>query len=137
MEPPDDLFGRAFGKLMGGPPIPKPSPIPTANGLVKGNGASSGIVRGSARVIRTLAEATQLQPGDILVAEATMPPWTPYFSIVAAIVTDTGGILCHAAVMAREMGIPAVVGTRVGTTKIRDGQMVEVDGGAGTVRVLG
>jgi phosphoenolpyruvate synthase/pyruvate phosphate dikinase len=87
-------------------------------------------------VIRTLAEASQLQRGDILVAEATMPPWTPYFSLVAAIVTDTGGILSHAAVVAREVGIPAVVGTRVGTTTIRDGQTVEVDGRVGVVRVL-
>jgi pyruvate,water dikinase len=127
MEPPADLFGRTFAKVMGGSPIPKAEATPTANHVIKGNGGSPGVVRGRARVIRTLAEANQLQRGDILVTEATMPPWMPYFSLVAAIVTDSGGILSHAAVVAREVGIPAVVGTRVGTATIRDGQMVEVD----------
>jgi phosphohistidine swiveling domain-containing protein len=137
MEPPEDLFSRTFGKVMGGSPIPKPSSTPTDNSVVRGSGGSPGVVRGRARVTRTLAEANQLQRGDILVTEATMPPWTPYFSLVAAIVTDTGGILSHAAVVAREVGIPAVVGTRVGTATIADSQMIEVDGGRGVVRILG
>jgi pyruvate,water dikinase len=137
LEPPDDPFSRSFSKVAGGSPMSRPSATAPANGIVKGNGAAPGVAKGRARVIRTLAEANQLQPGDILVTEATMPPWTPYFTLVAAIVTDTGGILCHAAVVAREVGIPAVVGTRMGTVIIPDGQLVEVDGSSGVVRLLG
>jgi pyruvate,water dikinase len=75
--------------------------------------------------------------GDVLVVRTTTAPWTPLFATVAAVVTDAGGVLCHAAVVAREYGIPAVVGTGRGTSAIRDGDRVEVDGDAGTVRVLG
>ncbi len=71
----------------------------------------------------------------MLVAPATLPPWTPLFATVAAVVTDAGGILSHCAVVAREYGIPAVVGTGSATTTIRDGQMVEVDGTRGVVRL--
>jgi pyruvate,water dikinase len=144
---PNDPFLRTFTKLLGASPIPTAAELlawlPPAQqasnreSVIAGQAASPGVVRGRARVIRTLAEANQLQQGDILVTEATMPPWTPYFSLVAAIVTDTGGILSHAAVVAREVGIPAVVGTRVATATITDGQVIEVDGGAGVVRVVG
>jgi pyruvate,water dikinase len=103
---------------------------------LQGIAASPGVVRGSARVVHSLAEAGKLQPGDVLVAEATMPPWTPLFTTAAAVVTDTGGVLSHCAVVAREYGIPAVVGTGRATTAFRDGQLLEVDGGAGVVRVL-
>ena len=72
----------------------------------------------------------------MLVAETTAPPWTPLFATAAAIVTDTGGILSHSAVVAREYGIPAVVGTGVATTMIRDGQTIEVDGYKGIVRLV-
>ena len=87
-------------------------------------------------MIRTLAEAIKLQPGDILVAETTAPPWTPLFATAAAVVTDTGGILSHCAVVAREYAIPAVVGVGIATDKIIDGQWLEVDGAAGIVRIL-
>ena len=76
-----------------------------------------------------------MQPGDVLVAPATLPPWTPLFATAAAVVTDAGGILSHCAVVAREYRIPAVVGTGTATTTIRDGQMVEVDGTRGVVRL--
>ena len=66
-----------------------------------------------------------------------MPAWTPLFATVAAVVTDVGGITSHCAVVAREYGIPTVVGTTVATSVIRDGQLLEVDGQAGTVRILG
>jgi len=78
-----------------------------------------------------------LRPGDILVAATTGPSWTPLFATVAAVVTDTGGALSHGAIVAREYGIPAVVGTGIATAVIRDGQMLEVDGGAGVVRITG
>ena len=78
----------------------------------------------------------RLAPGDVLVAETTSPPWTPLFASVAAVVTDTGGALSHCAVVAREYGIPAVVGVGRATTAIADGQLIEVDGDAGVVRVV-
>ena len=111
------------------------SPQPNPDSL-NGSPGASGRVRGPARVIRTLAEAHKLQPGDVLVAPATLPSWTPYFAIASAIVTNTGGMLCHAAVVAREYGIPSVVGTRTATELLRDGQLVEVDGDAGLVRII-
>jgi pyruvate,water dikinase len=86
--------------------------------------------------VRSLAEAGRLRPGDVLVAATTAPPWTPLFATAAAIVTDTGGVLSHCAVVAREYGLPAVVGTGAATASVEDGQLVEVDGDAGLVRLL-
>jgi pyruvate,water dikinase len=83
-----------------------------------------------------LAEAGKLQPGDVLVAASTEPPWTPLFATASAIVTDFGGVLSHSAVVAREYRIPAVVGTGNATRTFEDGQLLEVDGNAGIVRVV-
>jgi len=69
------------------------------------------------------------------VVETTAPPWTPLFATAAAVVSDTGGILSHCAIVAREFGLPAVVGTRIGTTVLRDGMTITVDGGRGVVRI--
>ena len=80
--------------------------------------------------------AEYARPGEVLVAEATAPPWTPLFATAAAVVTDVGGVLSHCAVVAREYQIPAVVGTGTATTTIRDGQLLEVDGDEGVVRIL-
>ena len=102
---------------------------------VKGIAASPGVYRGRARVILSLDEASSLENGDILVARALTPPWTPFFGIVGAIVTNSGGAISHGAVVAREFGIPAVVGTGNGTTFIRDGSIVTVDGTAGEVTI--
>jgi pyruvate,water dikinase len=87
-------------------------------------------------VLRSLTEAARLQPGDVLVAPATEPPWTPLFATAAAVVTDNGGVLSHTAVVAREFRIPAVVGTGRATSTFQDGQLIEVDGNAGIVRVI-
>jgi pyruvate,water dikinase len=103
--------------------------------VLKGNAGSPGKVRGPAKVVRSLSEAGKLQKGDILVAETTAPSWTPLFATVAAVVTDTGGVLSHCAVVAREYGVPAVVGTTTATALIRDGQILEVDGDTGLVRI--
>ena len=103
---------------------------------VRGHAGSPGFARGVAKVVHSLAEADKLQPGDILIAETTAPPWTPLFATVAAVVTDTGGILSHSAVVAREYRIPAVVGTRNATELLADGQLIEVNGDEGVVRVL-
>lgn len=102
---------------------------------IKGMGASRGAVRARARVIRDLSEADRLQSGEVLVCETTSAPWTPLFAIAGAVVTDSGGILSHSAICAREYGIPCVVGTSVGTRQIADGAMITVDGVAGTVEI--
>lgn len=115
------------------------SPANTGNketNKVKGSPGSAGVTRGTARVIRSLAEAGKLQPGDVLVTVSTEPPWTPLFATASAIVTDSGGVLSHSAVVAREYRIPAVVGTGHATSTFHDGQLLEVDGNAGTVRVV-
>jgi rifampicin phosphotransferase len=130
--PPDNPIGRAIGRFFGGPPQESPEP-----GVLKGNAGSRGVARGPAKVLRSLDEASKLQAGDILVCETTAPPWTPLFATAAAVVTDTGGILSHCAVVAREYMIPAVVGVGMATAVIRDGQMLEVDGTSGTVRIIG
>jgi pyruvate,water dikinase len=128
---PTDPVNVAIGKFFGAPPQVTNEP-----GVIRGNAGSPGTARGRARVLRALAEAGRLQPGDVLVAETTAPPWTPLFATAAAIVTDTGGVLSHCAVVAREYGIPAVVGTGTATAAILDGQLIEVDGDAGLVRLL-
>jgi pyruvate,water dikinase len=115
------------------------SPANTSNSdtnKVKGSPGSAGVARGTARVIRSLAEAGKLQPGDVLVTVSTEPPWTPLFATAAAVVTDQGGVLSHTAVVAREYRIPAVVGTGNATTTFKDGELIEVDGNAGAVRVV-
>jgi pyruvate,water dikinase len=101
-----------------------------------GASASTGVARGPARVLMSLAESDRLHPGDVLVARTTMPAWTPLFAVASAIVTETGGLLSHAAVVAREYGLPAVLNVTDATSLIRDGQLVEVDGGQGVVRLL-
>lgn len=107
------------------------------DGTVTGTAGSPGTARGVARVIRTLADADRLRLGEILVTEMTQPSWTPLFTVAAAVVVDTGGVLNHAAIAARESAIPAVVGAGNATANIHDGQVVEVDGAAGTVRAVG
>jgi pyruvate,water dikinase len=133
---PPDPFMRSMGKFNGrmyGTPEPDAPVVDPA--VVTGHPGSPGKVRGVARVIRTLDDAGRLVPGDVLVAETTTPPWTPLFATLAAVVTDTGGVLSHCAVVAREYGMPAVVGTGDGTDRIPDGAVVEVDGDAGVVRI--
>jgi phosphohistidine swiveling domain-containing protein len=129
--PANDPVTIALGKFFGAPPKTSDT-----IGTVLGNSGAPGKARGPARVIRSLAEAGKLRPGDVLVAQTTAPPWTPLFASAAAVVTDTGGILSHCAVVAREYGIPAVVGTGTATSTFRDGQLIEVDGDAGTVRLI-
>jgi pyruvate,water dikinase len=111
--------------------------ISTDRSVVKGFGASRGTVTGRARVIRQLDESDKLEPGDVLVCVTTAPPWTGLFAIASAVVTDTGGVMSHSAICAREFSIPCVVGTMMGTRAIPDGAMVIVDGEAGTVTIAG
>ena len=103
--------------------------------VINGNAASSGVARGRARVIRELSDSDRLEPGDILVCTLTAPPWTPLFAIAAGVVTDTGGVLSHSAICAREFAIPCVAGTMIGTAVIPDGAFITVDGDRGIVRL--
>ena len=101
--------------------------------VLKGTGASAGKVRARACVMRGPEDFGRMQPGDVIVAVITTPAWTPLFARAAAVVTDIGGPLSHSSIVAREYGIPAVLGTGTATRRIRDGQMISVDGNAGTV----
>src|SRR5205814_2273872 len=103
--------------------------------VITGVAASPGTVKGTAKVVRSLVEASKLQQGDIMVCEMTVPTWVPLFATVSAVVADSGGVLSHCAIVAREFGLPAVVGTHVGTQILRDGMTVTVDGGRGIVRI--
>ena len=104
---------------------------------IKGQAASKGVVRARARVLRDLSEAERLQPGEVRVCTTTAPPWTPLFAIAAAVVTDSGGVLSHSAICAREYAIPCVVATQVATKVILDGSMITVDGTRGVVLMEG
>jgi phosphohistidine swiveling domain-containing protein len=121
---------RAMVRFFGGPPQQSDTP-----GQLKGSAGSRGEATGVARVARTLEEAQALRPGEILVAVTTMPPWTPLFGVAAAVVTETGGPLSHCAIVAREYGIPAVVGAHGATRAISSGQQITVDGGRGIVTI--
>ena len=101
--------------------------------LLKGKGTSAGQVTAPACVLRGPEDFGQMHPGDVLVAVATTPAWTPLFAMASAVVTDIGGLLSHSSIVAREYGIPAVMATGVATRRIHNGQMVTVDGSAGTV----
>jgi len=104
--------------------------------VLRGSAASSGVARGRARVLRELADTGALQPGEVLVAPTTGQAWTPLFATAAALVTEAGNLLSHSAVVAREYGLPAVVALANATRRIPDGALIEVDGSAGTVKVL-
>ena len=110
----------------------KPSPWSV---LVEGLAASPGRYEGKARIVRGPADFGKLSRGDVLVARTTSPAFSIILPIIGGVVTDRGGALCHAAIVAREFGIPAVVGTNQGTAKIPDGAQVLVDGDRGFVTV--
>lgn len=103
---------------------------------LKGFAACSGVVEGTARVVRSVGEIGRLQQGDVLVCQVTNPTWAPIFQKISAAVSDIGGSMSHMAIVAREYGLPAVVGTGNATQKIKDGQRIRVDGGRGTVTIL-
>ncbi len=101
--------------------------------VIKGVPTSGGKVTAPACVLHGPQDFDQMRPGDVLVAGATTPAWTPLFAMASAVVTDIGGPLSHGSIVAREYGIPAVMGTGVATRRIADGQIITVDGDAGTV----
>lgn len=121
-------------------PLRRPGPGGVAaakgTGVLKGIPLSPGKVRGRARVILDPRSAATIQPGEILVAPVTDAGWSPLFLTAAALVVDVGGLLSHGSIVAREYGIPGVINVKVGTSTIRTGQEILVDGDAGEVRLL-
>lgn len=114
-------------------PEERPTAPPTS---LSGIAAVPGVVQGRARVVSTMAEAKSLQRGEILVAPWIHPDWMPLFALAGALVTDQGGALSHAAVVAREYGLTAVVGTGKATKVFETGQIIEVNGATGTVTLV-
>ena len=102
---------------------------------IRGLGANNGKITGTARVIEDFTQIDRLQEGDILVTRFTDTGWTPKFAILSGIVTEYGGILCHAAIVSREYGIPAIVCCKDAMSKISDGQQITIDGSTGVVTI--
>jgi pyruvate,water dikinase len=132
------LFGEPYKSLWGWPDIYTKA-AEMANqpaGTIRGLPASAGVAEGPARIVQSPEEFDQVRKGDILVCKMTNPAWVVVFTKIAGLVTDAGGALSHPAVVSREFGIPAVVGTSVATQKIKNGQRVRVNGAAGIVEIL-
>jgi pyruvate,water dikinase len=122
---------RVFGSMM-----PARS-VQQAGDVITGVGASSGRVSAPARLLHGPDDFASMRPGEVLVARMTTPAWTPLFAMASGVVTDVGGPLSHSSIVAREYGIPAVLGTGVATQRVSSGQQVKVDGDAGTVTLDG
>ena len=104
--------------------------------MLTGAPGCAGVARGPARIITDPGDPLALEPGDVLIAPQTDPSWTPLFIPAAAVVVDVGAMNSHAIIVSRELGIPCAVSVTDATRRIPDGAMVEVDGAAGTVRLL-
>ena len=110
---------------------------PSADGdILRGVPAASGKATGLARIVNDSEDLYQIRDTEILICRIFAPSWAPVFSRIAAAVSDVGGIMAHSAIISREYGLPSVVGTGFATANIQTGDLVEVDGDAGTVRVL-
>jgi rifampicin phosphotransferase len=131
--PPDPFMDALVVRLLGVKPPEEHEDPDRINGV----GGSPGVYRGVARVCKSLTEAGDLEDGEIMVCEMTLPPWVPMFSIAGAVVADVGGVMSHCAIVAREFAIPSVVGSVNGTTRITTGQTITVDGTAGIVYLDG
>src|SRR4029450_12498243 len=107
---------------------------PAPEDAIVGQPASPGRATGPVRIVHGPGDFDGFQPAEVLAARATAPAWTPLFARAVAVVTDGGTLAAHASLVAREYGIPAVVATGDATTRLADGQVVTVDGGAGTVQ---
>ncbi len=103
---------------------------------IKGLPGSPGVVEGRARIIRKVGELSQLKEGEIIISPVTSPMWSPAFGVAKGVVTDIGGLMSHTAIVCREYGMPAVVGTGVATDAIKTGDLIRVDGNEGVVRIL-
>lgn len=146
-EPQDTEWAYSAGRLwmlqsrpvttLGGGPLPAEDAAaggpPAGTVLLRGLAAAPGRVSGRVRILQSPSEGSRLQTGEILVAPMTNPDWVPTMRRAAAVVTDGGGMTCHAAIVARELGVPAIVGARTATTALRDDELVTVDGAKGEV----
>ncbi|MDX3108438.1 PEP-utilizing enzyme, partial [Nonomuraea angiospora] len=111
-----------------------PSAAPDAPaGALAGTPGSRGTATGAARIVRGPGDFARVHPGDILVCPFTDPAWTPLLRIAAGVVTETGGVLSHAAIVARELGIPAVLGVPDATGRLHDDTVITIDGTTGAV----
>ena len=124
-----------YGALWGFPEKFYRKPPEKADEIV-GLAASAGVVEGTARVVTSLEESDQVREGDVLVCRMTNPAWVVLFTKISALVTDAGGTVSHPAVVSREFGIPAVVGTSEATARINTGDRVRVNGATGVVEIL-
>ncbi|MDA4128580.1 MAG: PEP-utilizing enzyme [Thaumarchaeota archaeon] len=104
--------------------------------VVRGLPGSPGVAEGKARIIRKVGELSQLKEGEIIVSPVTSPMWSPAFGVAKGVITDIGGLMSHTAIVCREYGIPAVIGTGVATDAIKTGDLVRVDGNEGVVSIL-
>ena len=105
------------------------------NSVLWGIPASAGEYTGSVRVVRDESQFDRIRPGDVLVCPITSPVWSVLFPSIGALVTDTGGVLSHPAIIAREYGIPAIVATGSATSRLTDGDLVTVSGSTGIVKI--
>jgi pyruvate,water dikinase len=126
---------RAMGIVLGA--MFAPSEAAHEEDTLRGLAASGGVYEGPARRVHDRSEFNRIQQGDVLVTESTTEAFNILLPLLGAIVTDSGGLLSHAAIVSREYGIPGVVGTRDATDRIPDGTIVRVDGDAGEVTVPG
>lgn len=125
-----------FEEIFVGRPEPVRPVFDAGDGVIMGKPVSVGIARGRARVVRTLEEASAVEAGEILIAPITDVGWTPYFGLLGGLATDVGSAVSHGAVVAREYGVPCIVGTQHGTSMFRTGDRVELDGSTGRLRRL-
>jgi pyruvate,water dikinase len=133
------LYGELYKGLWGWPDVylKAGEMARQPKGTLQGLGASAGVAEGIARIVHSPEEFDQVRKGDILVCRMTNPAWVVVFTKIAGLVTDAGGTLSHPAVVSREFGIPAVVGTGKATRVIETGQRVRVNGAAGIVEIIG
>lgn len=124
---PDAVISHVFGTI--------PEPMDSVRRILHGSAASAGLYTGIARVVEGHEQFAEVRSGEVLVCRTTTPTWTVLFPVVGAIVTDAGGILSHAATVAREYRVPCVVGTKSGTEVLHSGDLVTVDGYRGTVTI--
>lgn len=125
---PITTLGAAADSATAAPPAGAEAPV-----LLRGLAASAGSATGPVRILHSPKDSARLQPGDVLVASMTNPDWVPAIRRAVALVTDGGGMTCHAAIVSRELGVPCVVGARTATALLHDGDMVTVDGARGLV----
>jgi phosphohistidine swiveling domain-containing protein len=133
---PPPIVGKVPDSPAAGDRFDGPRMASTESDVLRGTGASAGIVRGPARLVLSQDDFGSIHAGDVIVCPSSNPSWVPAFTLAAGLVTNTGGVLSHAAVVAREFGLPAVVGAAEATTRIADGRLIEIDGTAGIVRLL-